>query len=92
LINIDNNKIQEVDINNENKEDIIKTLISNKYDDENILVYIPEETDSIIETNEVKNNTIEINNQNVFDMNDKTSSEDINIKYLDEKIAGYAAW
>jgi hypothetical protein len=60
-------KVKKVNISEENIETIIEATIDN-YDKDNIIIYIPEVSDSIITQNDVKNNSIYINNTNIFDI------------------------
>jgi hypothetical protein len=69
-IDADSFDLQGIDVNEENIEEVINTLIENKFDDDNILFYIPEALDSIIESNEIDDNTILINNDDVLNLDE----------------------
>jgi hypothetical protein len=62
-------------------------MVNNSLKNKNTLVYIPEATDSIIESNEVKNNTIIVNNENVFNLKTAQQNLNLSISLSDEKIA-----
>ncbi|MCK9466717.1 MAG: FG-GAP-like repeat-containing protein [Candidatus Absconditabacterales bacterium] len=93
-INIDiaNLNLQEIAVSEENLETVIEALATNKYLNKNALIYIPEKTDSIIESNKIKNNTILVNNENIFDLNNKQQNINLNIVLNNDKIAGYQSW
>jgi len=84
-----NSKLKEVNVDEKNIDNIITTLIQNKYNDENILFYLPEQTDSIIESNEIRNNAIYINNTNIFDLDNNISSNWLIMSLSTKQIAKY---
>lgn len=91
-IKINDFKIQAVNISEENVDKVITTLIANKYQNKNVLIYLPEDVDSLIESNEVKNNAIFINNKKVFDVNNKNQDTSLSIKISKDYVAGYQSW
>ena len=58
----------------------------------NILFYVPEQTDSIIESNEVSGPAIYINEEKVFDISDLTFDRNLTISLSEDTIAGYQVW
>jgi hypothetical protein len=65
-------------VSDENMEAVIYALIDD-YEDDNILIYLPEDTDSIIEINKIDNNSIYINNENVFDLDNTINDNKLEI-------------
>ena len=53
----------------------------------NILFYIPEQEDSILTGNEVRNSTIYINGEEVFSLRNFMIDPNLNIRLTDKKIA-----
>ncbi|OQB42504.1 MAG: hypothetical protein BWY04_00204 [candidate division CPR1 bacterium ADurb.Bin160] len=86
-VNINNLIFQEVGVSEENLEYVIKTLVENKYLDKNALIYIPEATDSIIESNELNGNSIFINDNNVFNLDDMQQNINLSIDLSNDKTA-----
>lgn len=91
-VNINNLIFQEVGVSEENLEYVIKTLVENKYLDKNALIYIPEATDSIIESNELNGNSIFINDDNVFNLDDMQQNINLSIDLSNDKTAWYQSW
>ena len=91
-LTINNLNFQEIGVSEENLENIITTMVNNKFANKNALIYIPEATDSIIESNEIKNNSILINNETVFDLSDKNQNLNLTTSLSNEYIAGYQTW
>jgi len=91
-IESNNLDIQTVNVSDENIENVIQSLIDSKYSNKNLLIYIPEDTDSIIESNVVKNKSILINNQNIFDLNNKKQDTNLQIKLKDDNLLWYQIW
>lgn len=88
-ISSDTFKLEEADIS----EDVINMYISNQMSGsdkgKNVLFYIPEQEDSILTGNEVRNSTIYINDEDVFSLRNFTIDTNLNIKLSDKKIAWY---
>ncbi len=84
-------RLKEVDVSDENMETVITALISD-YDEDNILIYLPEDTDSIIESNEISNNAIHINNENIFDLGDVNHDNKLSIELTTETLIWYQVW
>ena len=82
-------KLEEADIS----EDVIDMYISNQMSGsdkgKNILFYIPEQEDSILTGNEVRNSTIYINGEEVFSLRNFMIDPNLNIRLTDKKIAWY---
>ncbi len=91
-VDINDLQLQEVDISEDNLEQVLESLINNKYEGENVLLYLPENTDSIIESNEVDDDAIYINNENVFDISSMTSDNKLSIELSDKYILWYQIW
>ncbi len=91
-VNINSLNFQWVGVSEENLENVIEKLIENKYSNKNVLIYIPESTDSIIESNETKNSSIFINNEKVFDLSAKTQNQYLKINLSENSMAWYQIW
>lgn len=70
----------------------IVTMMNWTYKNKNVLFYIPEQTDSIIESNEIMDKAIYINWHRVFDIRLRTFDKNLTISLQREKIAGYQVW
>lgn len=78
--------------NYENTEDIESEILNN-INNWNILYYISEQTDSIIESNEVRWNAIYINeNKEVFNLRNWNFDKDLKITLRWDKLAWYQVW
>lgn len=84
-------EMKQVNIDN-NIEKTVENILAHKVLGKNILVYIPEKIDSIIEKNEVKNNTIYINNEKAFDLSTKQQSSNLKIVLNDTTILWQQIW
>lgn len=82
-------KLEAANISEENLETYIKQRMSGQNKWKNILFYIPEQTDSIIESNYVKNSAIYLNDEKVFDISNYTFDNNLSIELYDEYIAWY---
>lgn len=85
-------QLQEINVSKENTETVIESMIENKFDNNNVVFYLPEDTDSIIESNEVDNDSILINNENIFDLNKWNTANLLNIKLSKDSLAGMQIW
>jgi|GEM_PF-753707 hypothetical protein len=86
-ISPDSFKIQAVDVSEENLQQVVEALIDSKYENKNVLIYLPEVIDSLIEKNEVDNDAIIINNVKVFDLEATAQDVDLSIKLGEDNIA-----
>lgn len=93
-ISVDANsfKMEAANISDEVLERYIIEMTSNIKKGKNILFYIPEQTDSIIESNYIKDSAIYINDEKIFDANDSTFDNNLTVSLSDETIAGYQIW
>ena len=78
-------------------EDMLEQYITSMvttwaYNNKNVLVYIPEQTDSIIESNDVVGKSIYINWEKVFEIGTNVFDKNITISLWNERIAWYQVW
>jgi len=85
-VDINELEIQEVDVSEDNQELVIQDLIEDKYEDENVLIYLPEGTDSVVTSNEIDNDAIFVNGENVFDLNTMESDGKLEITLSNNEI------
>ena len=85
-------KLEEARISEDVIDQYISAQMSGSDRWKNILFYIPEQTDSIIQENEVRNSALYINNEKVFDLRDNTFDQNLTISLSSQTIAGYQVW
>ena len=82
-------KFEKVDISEDAVEQYIISMMDWSFDGKNVLFYIPERPDSIIEINDVVGGVIQINWERVFDIRNNICDSRLNIILWDENIAWY---
>ena len=82
-------KLEKIALSENILEESIRTLMSGSYENKNIVFYVPEQLDSNIESNDVSNNAIYINNEKVFDITNSYFNNKLIIELGSEDIAWY---
>jgi len=79
-------------VSESNQAIALQSLINDAPSNKNLLVYIPDITDSIITSNELTWNKIKINWESVFDFNNWFQNNQLEILLSDEYLSGYQIW
>ena len=81
--------IEKAEISEDAIEQYVTSRMNRQNKGKNILFYIPEKEDSIIESNDVRNGAIYINGTKVFDVHNYTFDQNLTIHLEDDSIAWY---
>ncbi len=92
VVSADSFRIEKVNVSENVLEQYISARMAGPNKNKNILFYVPEQIDSIIQENDVRNWAIYINNSKVFDTRDFTFDQNLTISLGEDNIARYQVW